>query len=85
MDQVSFGPNMKAFPYTLQSPAVQPDGSALVTVQGESGCNCQVLASSDLVSWAPVTNFATSSGGSSMISDLGAVGAVMRFYRAVSQ
>src|SRR5262249_24416975 len=31
VDQVSFGPNMKAFPYTLQTPSVQPDGSALVT------------------------------------------------------
>lgn len=85
VDQVAFGPNMKAFPYTLQSPSVQPDGSALVTVQGESGCNCQVLASSDLVNWAPVTNFVTSSGGSSTISDPGAAAAAMRFYRAVSQ
>jgi len=86
VDQVAFGPNnFKAFPYTLQHPSVQPDGTALLTVQGESGCNCGVVASSDLVHWAPVTNFVTSSGGSSTVSDAGAATAPMRFYRALSQ
>jgi hypothetical protein len=86
VDQVAFSPNnFKAFPYTLQSPAVQPDGTALISVQGESGCGCQVLASSNLINWAPVTNFVTSSGGTSTIRDPAAATAPVRFYRARSQ
>jgi hypothetical protein len=84
LDQVTFNPQMRAFPYTLAPPRPQPDGSLQLAVTGESGCNCQIQYSTDLANWTLLTNFVTT-GGSTALADPGAANAPVRFYRAVSR
>jgi hypothetical protein len=83
LDQVSLSPVYKAFPYTLSTPAMQPNGSVSVGVQGESGCPCQVQVSSDLVAWAPLTNL-TLLDTSYTIVDSAATNFSSRYYRTIS-
>ena len=83
VDQVSFGPPMKAFPYTLLAPVRQPDGSVQLGVSGETGCNCQLLASTNLSDWFPFTNFVTT-GPNTLISDSSASAFPIRFYHGLS-
>jgi hypothetical protein len=85
VDQVGFSPNnFKAGQYSLQPLSTLSDGRAVITVQGESGCNCQVQVSSDLVHWSALSNFTTSPGGTSSIVDAAAPNYPARFYRAYS-
>src|SRR5262249_33767311 len=84
LDQVLFNPSMRAFPYTLSPPRPQPDGSVLLAITGESGCNCQLQYSTDLANWTPLTNFVPPDTGTT-IADPAAANSPMRFYRAVSR
>jgi hypothetical protein len=82
VDQVTASPSFKAFPYTLRGVSPTPSG-AQITIDGESGCNCQVQVSSDLVQWAPLSNF-TLVNGSYTILDPAAATSPVRYYRTLS-
>ena len=83
VDQIAFSPKIKAFPYTLTPPAPQPDGSVQLAISGEAGCNCQVLFSTNLSTWSPLTNIVTT-GATTTVADPAASGSPSRFYRALS-
>jgi hypothetical protein len=84
LDQVTFGPPLKAFPYTLGSPGPLPDGNFQIPISGEIGCSCQIQYSLDLASWSPLTSI-TVTNSPMQITDLGASNFPARVYRAVSQ
>jgi hypothetical protein len=83
LDQVSFNPKPKAFPYTLLPPAPQPDGSIQLGLSGEAGCNCQIQFSTNLTTWAPLTNLVTT-GTNTTFADPSASNSSSRFYRVLS-
>jgi hypothetical protein len=86
LDQVIFGPNLRALPYTLQTPARLPDGRFQLMVAGEAGCPCRVEFSTNLMSggnWTQLTNFTTASTNT-LVIDAAATNSLMRLYRTVS-
>jgi hypothetical protein len=83
LDQVSFNPAMKAFPYTVGLPVVLPSGAAQVPVSGEVGCPCQVQVSTTLTDWSALTNF-TTTNSTMLILDSAASNSPVQFYRALS-
>ncbi len=84
LDQVTLSPSRRALAYSLQPLSQLPDGRAAITVQGESGCNCQLQVSSDLVNWSALSNFTVAPSGVSTIVDSAAPNVPVRFYRAYS-
>lgn len=83
LDQVSFNPKPKAFPYTLVGPAPQLDGSVQIGLNGEAGCNCQIQVSTNFVNWAPLTNVVTTATNMTL-TDPSAFNSPTRFYRGLS-
>jgi len=58
-----------------------PDGRPIVTLTGEPGLACAILVSSNLATWAPLTNLLNAIGTVSFGADA-ATNAPQRFYRA---
>jgi hypothetical protein len=84
VDQVTLSGSSRAFAYSLQPLSRLPDGRAAITVQGESGCNCQLQVSSDLANWSSLSNFTVGPGGVSTVVDSAAPNYPARFYRTYS-
>jgi hypothetical protein len=70
-------------PSMLIGKLVRTNGVVQFTLAGPADSNCVVQASSDLVTWVPLTTNAISPVGLLAISDPDAAGADRRFYRAV--
>jgi len=68
-------------PARFEAIAWLPDQRPLVTLGGEPGIAYTVLVSSNLTSWAPLTNLLNVTGTVSFVDD-GATNAPQRFYRA---
>jgi hypothetical protein len=67
----------------LTPPALQPGGSAQLTLEGIAGWSCTVSASADLVNWTPLANFVATNAATPIVDS--AAGAFSRrFYRAVA-